>query len=208
MRLTWALPAGMGSQSRPQSALQGFGYSKERGHVGECCGGSWVQGAWRLGPAEAWRVVLPGYYTWGPWSSVPRPAGRGGRAGPRQQQEVRLSLCCPCGRPASAPSRVLGLAGTEVTPSGVVLIWGGSCGGPCATCPCPGSQTPPVLGKPEARPAWRSCLFLTRGDGDWSLWGIHLGKGLSRRGACEFQHEQHRSPVPTQVEGPRGVVLL
>ncbi|XP_032175312.1 AP-4 complex accessory subunit tepsin isoform X1 [Mustela erminea] len=27
-------PAGMGSQSRPQSALQGFGYSKERGHVG------------------------------------------------------------------------------------------------------------------------------------------------------------------------------
>uniref|UniRef100_A0A8C0DJK5 TEPSIN adaptor related protein complex 4 accessory protein n=1 Tax=Balaenoptera musculus TaxID=9771 RepID=A0A8C0DJK5_BALMU len=27
-------PAGMGSQSRPQSALQGFGYSKERGHTG------------------------------------------------------------------------------------------------------------------------------------------------------------------------------
>ncbi|XP_025715733.1 AP-4 complex accessory subunit tepsin isoform X2 [Callorhinus ursinus] len=27
-------PAGMGSQSRPQSALQGFGYSKERGHMG------------------------------------------------------------------------------------------------------------------------------------------------------------------------------
>ncbi|XP_022379274.1 AP-4 complex accessory subunit tepsin isoform X3 [Enhydra lutris kenyoni] len=27
-------PAGMGSRSRPQSALQGFGYSKERGHVG------------------------------------------------------------------------------------------------------------------------------------------------------------------------------
>ncbi|XP_044777596.1 AP-4 complex accessory subunit tepsin isoform X4 [Neomonachus schauinslandi] len=26
-------PAGMGSQSRPQSALQGFGYSKERGHT-------------------------------------------------------------------------------------------------------------------------------------------------------------------------------
>lgn len=29
------LPAGMGSQSRPQSALQGFGYSKERAHTGE-----------------------------------------------------------------------------------------------------------------------------------------------------------------------------
>uniref|UniRef100_A0A452EXV5 AP-4 complex accessory subunit Tepsin n=1 Tax=Capra hircus TaxID=9925 RepID=A0A452EXV5_CAPHI len=28
-------PAGMGSQSRPQSALQGFGYSKERGSAGE-----------------------------------------------------------------------------------------------------------------------------------------------------------------------------
>ncbi|XP_070630021.1 AP-4 complex accessory subunit tepsin isoform X2 [Bos indicus] len=27
-------PAGMGSQSRPQSALQGFGYSKERAHTG------------------------------------------------------------------------------------------------------------------------------------------------------------------------------
>ncbi|XP_059852380.1 AP-4 complex accessory subunit tepsin isoform X2 [Delphinus delphis] len=27
-------PAGMGSQSRPQSSLQGFGYSKERGHTG------------------------------------------------------------------------------------------------------------------------------------------------------------------------------
>lgn len=27
-------PAGMGSQSRPQSALRGFGYSKERGHTG------------------------------------------------------------------------------------------------------------------------------------------------------------------------------
>ncbi|KAM8785110.1 AP-4 complex accessory subunit tepsin isoform 4-T4 [Rhynchonycteris naso] len=27
-------PAGMGSQFRPQSALQGFGYSKERGHTG------------------------------------------------------------------------------------------------------------------------------------------------------------------------------
>ncbi|XP_059765097.1 AP-4 complex accessory subunit tepsin isoform X2 [Balaenoptera ricei] len=27
-------PAGMGSHSRPQSALQGFGYSKERGHTG------------------------------------------------------------------------------------------------------------------------------------------------------------------------------
>ncbi|XP_014644839.1 PREDICTED: AP-4 complex accessory subunit tepsin isoform X1 [Ceratotherium simum simum] len=27
-------PTGMGSQSRPQSALQGFGYSKERGHTG------------------------------------------------------------------------------------------------------------------------------------------------------------------------------
>ncbi|KAI4533809.1 hypothetical protein MG293_016828 [Ovis ammon polii] len=27
-------PAGMGSQSRPQSVLQGFGYSKERGHTG------------------------------------------------------------------------------------------------------------------------------------------------------------------------------
>ncbi|XP_027424259.2 AP-4 complex accessory subunit tepsin isoform X2 [Zalophus californianus] len=27
-------PAGMGSQSRPQSALQGFGYSKERGRMG------------------------------------------------------------------------------------------------------------------------------------------------------------------------------
>eukprot|EP00070_Physeter_catodon_P035234 XP_028342128.1 AP-4 complex accessory subunit tepsin isoform X4 [Physeter catodon] len=27
-------PAGMGSQSRPQTALQGFGYSKERGHTG------------------------------------------------------------------------------------------------------------------------------------------------------------------------------
>ncbi|KAM9045303.1 AP-4 complex accessory subunit tepsin isoform 2-T2 [Megaptera novaeangliae] len=27
-------PAGMGSQSRPQSALQGFGYSKGRGHTG------------------------------------------------------------------------------------------------------------------------------------------------------------------------------
>lgn len=38
------LPAGMGSQSRPQSTLQGFGYSKERGHTGECCR------AW--GPAE------------------------------------------------------------------------------------------------------------------------------------------------------------
>lgn len=32
------LPTGMGSQSRPQSALQGFGYSKERAHTGECCG--------------------------------------------------------------------------------------------------------------------------------------------------------------------------
>ncbi|KAK1330737.1 hypothetical protein QTO34_008675 [Cnephaeus nilssonii] len=30
-------PAGMGSQSRPQSALQGFGYSKEPGPTGECC---------------------------------------------------------------------------------------------------------------------------------------------------------------------------
>uniref|UniRef100_A0A8C0MTA8 AP-4 complex accessory subunit Tepsin n=1 Tax=Canis lupus familiaris TaxID=9615 RepID=A0A8C0MTA8_CANLF len=28
------LPAGMGSQSRPQGSLQGFGYSKERGHTG------------------------------------------------------------------------------------------------------------------------------------------------------------------------------
>ncbi|XP_033294613.1 AP-4 complex accessory subunit tepsin isoform X5 [Orcinus orca] len=28
------LPTGMGSQSRPQSSLQGFGYSKERGHTG------------------------------------------------------------------------------------------------------------------------------------------------------------------------------
>ncbi|XP_041582392.1 AP-4 complex accessory subunit tepsin isoform X2 [Vulpes lagopus] len=28
------LPAGMGSQSRPQGTLQGFGYSKERGHTG------------------------------------------------------------------------------------------------------------------------------------------------------------------------------
>ncbi|XP_032473164.1 AP-4 complex accessory subunit tepsin isoform X4 [Phocoena sinus] len=27
-------PAGMGSQSRPQSSLQGFGYSQERGHTG------------------------------------------------------------------------------------------------------------------------------------------------------------------------------
>ncbi|XP_054449350.1 AP-4 complex accessory subunit tepsin [Pteronotus mesoamericanus] len=27
-------PAGMGSQSRPQSALQGFGYSKDQGHTG------------------------------------------------------------------------------------------------------------------------------------------------------------------------------
>ena len=39
------LPAGMGSQSRPQSALQGFGYSKERGHTGECCGDEGVGGA-------------------------------------------------------------------------------------------------------------------------------------------------------------------
>ncbi|XP_022379275.1 AP-4 complex accessory subunit tepsin isoform X4 [Enhydra lutris kenyoni] len=31
--LTWASSTGMGSRSRPQSALQGFGYSKERGHV-------------------------------------------------------------------------------------------------------------------------------------------------------------------------------
>lgn len=33
------LPAGMGSQSRPQSALQGFGYSKDQRHTGEHCGG-------------------------------------------------------------------------------------------------------------------------------------------------------------------------
>lgn len=40
------LPTGMGSQSRPQSSLQGFGYSKERGHTGECCGDE--------GPGEGW----------------------------------------------------------------------------------------------------------------------------------------------------------
>lgn len=46
------LPAGMGSQSRPQSTLQGFGYSKERGHTGECCRAR--------GPAEGgWACVPP-----------------------------------------------------------------------------------------------------------------------------------------------------
>lgn len=40
-------PAGMGSQSKPQSTLQGFGYSKEQGHAGECV---WARGAgWRRG---------------------------------------------------------------------------------------------------------------------------------------------------------------
>lgn len=54
-------PAGMGSESRPQGALQGFGYSKERGPTGECCGGAGrghkglVDLAW-----EAWRVARLG----------------------------------------------------------------------------------------------------------------------------------------------------
>lgn len=33
--LTQVLPAGMGAQCRPQSTLQGFGYSKEQGRTGE-----------------------------------------------------------------------------------------------------------------------------------------------------------------------------
>lgn len=41
-------PAGMGSQSRPQSALQGFGYSKGQGHTGERCAGPWGAGRGRL----------------------------------------------------------------------------------------------------------------------------------------------------------------
>ena len=44
------LPAGMGSQSRPQSALQGFGYSKERAHTGELRGRGPAEGEGRVGP--------------------------------------------------------------------------------------------------------------------------------------------------------------
>lgn len=59
------LPTGMGSQSRPQSSLQGFGYSKERGHTGECCGDE--------GPGEGWAGPVR------PPTDFPPTLGRQGR---------------------------------------------------------------------------------------------------------------------------------
>ncbi|XP_036125762.1 AP-4 complex accessory subunit tepsin [Molossus molossus] len=51
-------PAGMGSQSKPQSALQGFGYSKERGHTG-CAGEAFLSTIQKAAEVVA-NAVRPG----------------------------------------------------------------------------------------------------------------------------------------------------
>ncbi|XP_047563905.1 AP-4 complex accessory subunit tepsin isoform X2 [Lutra lutra] len=79
-------PAGMGSQSRPQSALQGFGYSKERGHVGSA-GEAFLSTIQKAAEVVA-NAVRPGPESPRTQSSLPRgdayqpamtlSAGRGG----------------------------------------------------------------------------------------------------------------------------------
>lgn len=70
------LPAGMGSQSRPQSVLQGFGYSKERGHTGECCGtGAQAEGEGRMGPVCPSLTSVPPRGCWGGAVGSPYLAG-------------------------------------------------------------------------------------------------------------------------------------
>ncbi|XP_040495980.1 AP-4 complex accessory subunit tepsin isoform X1 [Ursus maritimus] len=63
-------PTGMGSQSRPQSALQGFGYSKERGHTGSA-GEAFLSTIQKAAEVVA-NAVRPGPESPGTQRSLPR----------------------------------------------------------------------------------------------------------------------------------------
>ncbi|XP_008153215.2 AP-4 complex accessory subunit tepsin [Eptesicus fuscus] len=74
-------PAGMGSQSRPQSALQGFGYSKEPGPTGST-GGAFLTTLQKAAEAVA-SAVRPG------------PGGPGSQ-GPQLQGDAYQPAVTPC----------------------------------------------------------------------------------------------------------------
>ncbi|XP_043761179.1 AP-4 complex accessory subunit tepsin isoform X2 [Cervus elaphus] len=119
-------PAGMGSQSRPQSTLQGFGYSKERGHTGSA-------GEAFLSTIQKAAEVVASAVRPGPESpSCQRSLQRGDAYQPAVTPSASL------GTPASGSPLPVASPGARV----VRRDMGGS-----DDCPCP---PPPLLPLPEA----------------------------------------------------------
>ncbi|KAM9750124.1 AP-4 complex accessory subunit tepsin isoform 2-T2 [Dama dama] len=119
-------PAGMGSQSRPQSTLQGFGYSKERGHTGSA-GEAFLSTIQKAAEVVA-SAVRPGPESPSCQRSLPR--------GDAYQPAVTPSASL--GTPASGSPLPMASPGARV----VHRDMGGS-----DDCPCP---PPPLLPLPEA----------------------------------------------------------